>query len=61
MKTTLSAEFDPKTLPTWAQNNPAILNKCRNDLAFRIEVIDRGNDPMWRRRIESRIEEERNR
>lgn len=38
MPTTIPTEFDPKALPKWAQQNPAVVEKCRTDLAYRADV-----------------------
>jgi hypothetical protein len=38
MNTTINTQFDSTTLPEWAQQNPAIVERCRTDLAFRANV-----------------------
>ena len=37
---TIVVKFDASDLPRWAQNDPAVVNKCKNDLAFRCNVHD---------------------
>jgi hypothetical protein len=40
MSKTIETTFDPKSLPRWAQNNPAVVARCERDLAFRVNVIN---------------------
>jgi len=37
---TIVVKFDASALPRWAQNDPAVVEKCKNDLAFRVNVYD---------------------
>lgn len=36
---TIQATFDPKSLPRWAQNDAAVVAKCRISLSFRCDVF----------------------
>jgi hypothetical protein len=36
--TTINVKFHTSDLPAWAQNDPTIVERCRNDLAFRASV-----------------------
>lgn len=39
MNTTISTKFEVTALlPAWAQNDQAIVERCKNDLAFRSNV-----------------------
>lgn len=35
---TIQTTFNPKSLPRWAQTRPAVVDKCRRDLAYRCNV-----------------------
>ena len=38
MTTTINVSFDPTTLPAWAQRIPAVVARCKTDLAYRCDV-----------------------
>ena len=38
MNTTIPTPFDPQALPKWAQRIPAVVEKCRTNLAYRCDV-----------------------
>ena len=38
MTSTIPTEFDPTALPKWAQRIPAVVEKCRTNLAYRCDV-----------------------
>jgi len=38
--TTINTRFNASDLPTWAQNDSVIVERCRNDLAFRADVCN---------------------
>ena len=38
MTTTIPTEFDPTALPAWAQRIPAVVEKCKTNLAYRCDV-----------------------
>lgn len=38
MNTTIITTFDPSSIPTWARRLPAVVAKCKTDLAFRCDV-----------------------
>lgn len=38
MTTTIPTDFDPTALPKWAQQNPAVVARCKTDLAYRCNV-----------------------
>ena len=38
MSTTINTSFDVKSLPRWAQNDAAVVEKCKRNLAFRANV-----------------------
>lgn len=35
---TINTKFDVKSLPKWAQNDAAVVEKCKNSLSFRANV-----------------------
>lgn len=35
---TIAARFDPRVLPAWARQYPAVVDLCRRDLAYRSNV-----------------------
>jgi len=45
---TIQVEFDPKSLPTWARRNKAVVELSKRDLAFRVNVHDAQTQPMRR-------------
>ena len=38
MNTTIPTVFDPSALPVWARRLPAVVARCKVDLAFRCDV-----------------------
>jgi len=37
---TIQVQFDPKSLPRWAQQSKAVVELCQRDLAYRVNVHD---------------------
>lgn len=37
---TIVVKFDASALPRWAQNDPAVVEMCKSNLAFRCNVYD---------------------
>jgi len=38
MSDTINTKFDVTALPRWAQNNPAVVELCKRDYAYRCDV-----------------------
>lgn len=38
MTTTIVTAFDPSAIPVWAQRLPAVVARCKTDLAYRCDV-----------------------
>ncbi|MBA3353489.1 MAG: hypothetical protein H0U23_13920 [Blastocatellia bacterium] len=38
MSETIKVTFDPKSLPTWAQKDRAVVVRCKVSLSFRAEI-----------------------
>lgn len=36
---TIRKQFDPKSLPRWAQNHPSVVARCERDYAYRCDVF----------------------
>ena len=46
--TTIYVTFDPRSLPRWAQRDPAVVAVCERDLMFRADV-HRAKTAQYRR------------
>jgi hypothetical protein len=38
--TTINTNFNPADLPDWAQQDSAVVERCRVDLRFRVQVCE---------------------
>lgn len=43
MSDTINTKFDVTALPKWAQNNPAVVELCKRDYAYRCNVCELKN------------------
>jgi hypothetical protein len=51
MAKTISTQFDPQCLPTWARKYPEVIEMARKNLAYRCNVCSAKTDQMRRHLI----------